>query len=78
MSVLLYLTSLSGKLFLSTEERINIGVSLGFLKTRLKSWTHSCDYRSRQSLDLSTEIPILPVYPIQPMANNPSYSLVSL
>ncbi len=78
MSVLLYLTSLSGKLFLSTEERINIGVYLGFLKTRLKNWTHSCDYRSRQSLDLSTEIPILLANPILAMADKPSYSLVSL
>ena len=60
MSVLSYLTSLSSQLVLSTEERISIGVSLGFLKTKLSNWTHSSDIQEQAvfgSYDRDTILP---------------------
>lgn len=60
MSVLTYLTSLSSQLVLSTEERISIGVSLGFLKTKLSNWSHSSDIQEQAvfgSYDRDTILP---------------------
>lgn len=60
MSVLLYLTNLSSQLVLSTEERISIGVSLGFLKTKLSNWSHSSDIQEQAvfgSYDRDTILP---------------------
>ncbi len=60
MSVLSYLTSLSSQLVLSTEERISIGVSLGFLKTKLSNWSHSSDIQEQEvfgSYDRDTILP---------------------
>lgn len=60
MSVLTYLNSLSSQLVLSTEERISIGVSLGFLKTKLSNWSHSSDIQEQQvfgSYDRDTILP---------------------
>ena len=60
MSVLSYLTSLSSQLVLSTEERISIGVSLGFLKTKLSNWSHSSDIQEQAvfgSYDHETILP---------------------
>lgn len=48
MSVLTYLNSLSSQLVLSTTERINIGVSLGFLKANLNSWSHTGDIQEQE------------------------------
>ena len=60
MSVLSYLTNLSSQLVLSTEERISIGVSLGFLKTKLSNWSHSSDILEQEvfgSYDRDTILP---------------------
>ena len=60
MSVLTYLNSLSSQLVLSTEERISIGVSLGFLKTKLSNWSHSSDIQEQSvfgSFDRETILP---------------------
>lgn len=60
MSVLTYLTSLSSQLVLSTEERISIGVSLGFLKTKLSNWSHTSDIQEQEvfgSYDRDTILP---------------------
>lgn len=60
MSVLTYLNSLSSQLVLSTDERINISVSLGFLKTRLNNWSHSGDILEQEvfgSYDRDTILP---------------------
>lgn len=60
MSILTYLTSLSSQLVLSTEERISIGVSLGFLKTKLSNWSHSSDIQEQAvfgSYDRDTILP---------------------
>ena len=60
MSILSYLTSLSSQLVLSTEERISIGVSLGFLKTKLSNWSHSSDIQEQAvfgSYDRDTILP---------------------
>src|SRR5574344_264888 len=60
MSILTYLTRLSSQLVLSTEERISIGVSLGFLKTKLSNWSHSSDIQEQQvfgSYDRDTILP---------------------
>jgi len=60
MSVLTYLNSLSSQLVLSTEERISIGVSLGFLKTKLSNWSHSSDIQEQAvfgSYDRDTILP---------------------
>lgn len=60
MSILTYLTSLSSQLVLSTEERISIGVSLGFLKTKLSNWSHSSDILEQEvfgSYDRDTILP---------------------
>lgn len=60
MSVLSYLTNLSSQLVLSTEERISIGVSLGFLKTKLSNWSHSSDIQEQAvfgSYDRDTILP---------------------
>lgn len=60
MSVLSYLTNLSSQLVLSTDERINISVSLGFLKTRLNNWSHSGDILEQEvfgSYDRDTILP---------------------
>lgn len=60
MSILSYLTSLSSQLVLSTEERISIGVSLGFLKTKLSNWSHSSDILEQEvfgSYDRDTILP---------------------
>ena len=60
MSVLSYLTNLSSQLVLSTDERINIGVSLGFLKTKLSNWSHSSDIQEQAvfgSYDRDTILP---------------------
>lgn len=60
MSVLTYLTNLSSQLVLSTEERISIGVSLGFLKTKLSNWSHSSDIQEQAvfgSYDRDTILP---------------------
>lgn len=60
MSVLSYLTSLSSQRVLSTEERISIGVSLGFLKTKLSNWSHSSDIQEQAvfgSYDRDTILP---------------------
>lgn len=60
MSVLSYLTSLSSQLVLSTEERISIGVSLGFLQSNLAKWSHSSDILEQAifgSFDRDTILP---------------------
>ena len=60
MSILTYLNSLSSQLVLSTEERISIGVSLGFLKTKLSNWSHSSDILEQEvfgSYDRDTILP---------------------
>ena len=60
MSVLTYLNSLSSQLALSTEERISIGVSLGFLKAKLSNWSHSSDILEQEvfgSYDRDTILP---------------------
>src|SRR5574344_142561 len=60
MSILTYLTRLSSQLVLSTEERISIGVSLGFLKTKLSNWSHSSDIQEQAvfgSYDRDTILP---------------------
>ncbi len=60
MSILTYLTSLSSQLVLSTTERISIGVSLGFLKTKLSNWSHSSDISEQTvfgSYDRDTILP---------------------
>ena len=60
MSVLSYLTNLSSQLVLSTDERISISVSLGFLKTRLNNWSHSGDILEQEvfgSYDRDTILP---------------------
>lgn len=60
MSILTYLTNLSSQLVLSTDERINISVSLGFLKTRLNNWSHFGDILEQEvfgSYDRDTILP---------------------
>lgn len=60
MSVLTYLNSLSSQLVLSTEERISIGVSLGFLKTKLSNWSHSSDILEQEVFGSYARDTILP------------------
>lgn len=60
MSVLSYLNSLSSQLVLFTEERISIGVFLGFLKTNFSNWSHSSDIMEQEvfgSYDWDTILP---------------------
>lgn len=60
MSILSYLTNLSSQLVLSTDERINISVSLGFLQSNLKNWSHSSDIQEQAvfgSYDRDTILP---------------------
>lgn len=48
MYVLSYLNNLSSKLVLSTSKKIDIGVSIGFLKVNLNNWSHSADILKQQ------------------------------
>ena len=60
MSSLSYLNNLSSQLLLSAEERISIGVSLGFLQTNLKKWSHYVDIQEQSvfgSFDRETILP---------------------
>lgn len=60
MSVLSYLQALYSKLVLSSDENINIAVSLGFLKTNLGRWSHSDEIKAQEAFDSYKRETILP------------------
>ena len=61
MSVLSYLKALYSKLVLSSDENINIAVSLGFLKTNLGRWSHSDEIKAQEAFGSYKRETILPL-----------------
>ena len=60
MSVLSYLTSLSSKLVLSTEERVSITVSLSFLNSHFDNWSRKDEISSKRTFGSYDRDTILP------------------